>query len=153
MLVEWVAALELQQRGTLKAVVPMIIAATDDFGAEATAAFGGLQALPDRIPEPTLEKVRLHLKETTGDGSMRLVHELIMQESGGGAEPTVGRIVAALLKYQGAKLNYADAGVVGKSVARVHAVVTGCMQRVGAEDDAAALFVNPMEDTFGNGKE
>ena len=74
------------------------------------------------------------------------------QESGGGAEPTVGRIVAALLKYQGAKLSYADTGVVGESVARVHAVVTGCLQQVGAEDDAAALFFNPMEDTFVGGE-
>jgi hypothetical protein len=83
---------------------------------------------------------------------MRLVHELMTQESGGGVEPTVGRIVAALLKYHGAKLSYANAEVVGKSVARVHDVVTGCLQRVGVEDDAAALFFNPMEDTFVGGE-
>jgi hypothetical protein len=124
-----VAALELQQRGTLKAVVPLIMAAVDDFGTEATAAFGGLQALPDQISKPTLDKVAFHLQETTGDGSMRLLREL-MQESGGGPEPTVSRIVAALLKYQGAKLSYADTGVVGQSAARVHTVVATCLQHM-----------------------
>jgi hypothetical protein len=81
------------------------------------------------IPEPTLERVRLHLKETTGDGSMRLVHELMMQESDGGVEPAVGRIVAALLKYQGAKLSYADAGVVGKSIALPSRRAASCWTR------------------------
>ena len=66
MLVEWAAALELERRGTLKAVLPLIVSASDDFRAETTAAFGGLQALPDTVPEATLEKVQFHLEETTG---------------------------------------------------------------------------------------
>ena len=87
MLVEWAAALELevifawpikllganlhktfclQRRGTLKAVLPLIVAASGNFGAEAVASFGGLQALPDTVPDSTLEKVHFHLEETTG---------------------------------------------------------------------------------------
>ena len=45
MLVEWAAALELQQRGQLKAVLPLFVAAMDNFFGEAEAAFGGKEAL------------------------------------------------------------------------------------------------------------
>ena len=44
-----------------------------------------------------------------GDGSTKLLEEL-MQEAGGSGEPTVSRIIAALLKFQGVKVSYSDAG-------------------------------------------
>ena len=66
------ATIFLQRRGTLKAVLPLIVAAGGNFGAEATAAFGGLEALPDTVPEATLEKVQFHLEETTGGHSLLL---------------------------------------------------------------------------------
>merc|ERR1712185_750298 len=54
MLVEWVAALELQRRGTVKAVLPLLVG-EQDFYAEAHHAFGGVQALPAVVPEKTME--------------------------------------------------------------------------------------------------
>ena len=41
MLVEWAAALELNQRGRVKAVLPLLVGETD-FWSEAHAAFGGV---------------------------------------------------------------------------------------------------------------
>jgi hypothetical protein len=147
-LVEWAAALEMQQRVTMKAVLPLIAASADDFDAEVIATFGGVQALPDRVSKPTLEKVAFHLHETIGDGSTRLLRELML-EGGGGAEPTFANIVAALLKYQGIKLSYNGiVGVVGPCVARVHVVAAACLQRIDADGGDAALFFNPMQETF-----
>ena len=70
MLVEWAAALELQQRGRLKAVLPIFVATSNDFFAEASSAFGGINGLPNQVPNSTIEKVRFHLQETTGDSSI-----------------------------------------------------------------------------------
>ena len=54
-------------------MLPLIVAAGDNFGAEAAAAFGGVHALPDRVPQATLEKVKFHLEETTGAAATSLL--------------------------------------------------------------------------------
>jgi hypothetical protein len=56
MLIEWAAALELHQRGRVKAVLPLLVGETD-FWSEAHAAFGGVQALPTQTSAATVEKV------------------------------------------------------------------------------------------------
>ena len=137
MLVEWAAALELQQRGRLKAVFPLFAAVTDNFFGEASAAFGGIAGLPDRVPESSLEKVSFHLAETTGDSSTAKLRAL-MCETGQTVvvgEPSVRQIIATILKYQGCKLSYADSESVELSVSRLHGVVEGCMHRVGAKKE------------------
>ena len=130
MLVEWMAALELQRRGTLKAVFPLFVAAVDNFFTEAEDAFDGIAGLPDRVAESTLEKVGFHLAETTDDGGTDKLREL-MRESGSGAEPTVQKIIAALLKFQGQKFSYADPTATAQCADRLHALVEGCLHRLG----------------------
>ena len=80
MLIEWAAALELHQRGRVKAVLPLLVGETD-FWSEAHAAFGGIQSLPTQVSSATMEKVVMHLEQTTGDDSaiakrraIRLLH-------------------------------------------------------------------------------
>ena len=76
MLVEWAAALELHQRGRVKAVLPLLVGETD-FWSEAHAAFGGIQALPTQVSSATVEKVVAHLDQTTGDDSLSKLRELL----------------------------------------------------------------------------
>ena len=99
MLIEWAAALELHQRGRVKAVLPLLVGETD-FWSEAHAAFGGIQALPTSTSGATMEKVVAHLGQTTGDDSLSKLRELL-QQVGGNAEPTVQGLVACILKFQG----------------------------------------------------
>ena len=60
-LLEWTAALELAQRGTVKAVLPLLLGEKDDFFVEAESAFGGLSSLPAHSSVATMEKVATHL--------------------------------------------------------------------------------------------
>ena len=135
MLVEWAAALELQQRGRVKAVFPLFVAARDSLFDEAEAAFGGFNRLPDQVPDSTLEKVSFHLGETTGDSSTEKLRAL-MGETGAG-EATVRSTIAALLKFQGCKMSYSDSQAVGLCVSRVHTLVESCMHRVGTKEEGA----------------
>ena len=68
-LLEWTAALELHQRGRVKAILPVLVGESDFFS-DAHAAFGGIQALPTNPSAATMEKVFVHLCETTGDDSL-----------------------------------------------------------------------------------
>jgi hypothetical protein len=101
MLVEWAAALELHQRGRVKAVLPLLVGETD-FWSEAHAAFGGIQALPTQVSSATVAKVVAHLGQTTGDDSL----SKLLQQVGGDPEPTVQGLVACILKFQGVKLSH-----------------------------------------------
>ena len=94
-LLEWTAALELHQRGRLKAVLPLLVGESDFF-ADAHAQFGGIQALPTSSSVATMEKVVMHLHETTGDDSISKLRELLLQVSGQ-SEPTVQGVVSSLL--------------------------------------------------------
>ena len=68
-LLEWTAALELHQRGRVNSVLPLLVG-EPDFFADAASAFGGIQALPTGSSVATMEKVLVHLRETTGDDSL-----------------------------------------------------------------------------------
>ena len=84
------------------------------------------------MAESTLEKVGFHLAETTDDGGTDKLREL-MRESGSGAEPTVQKIIAALLKFQGQKFSYADPTATTQCTDRLHALVEGCLHRLGTQ--------------------
>ena len=144
MLIEWAAALELHQRGRVKAVLPLLVGETD-FWSEAHAAFGGIQALPDQVSVATMEKVVMHLGQTTDDDSTSKLHELLQQASGS-PEPTVQGLVACILKFQGVKLSqsgpatahshgHLSVGMDDLAVctSRIQGTVSNCLKRVGAE--------------------
>ena len=146
-LLEWTAALELHQRGTIKAVLPLL-AGQGSFFSDAQAAFGGVSALPGTVSATTMEQVTMHLHEHTDDGSIEGLRELVQQATGE-PEPTIKSIVNALLKFQGIKVSASGAGTahshghlsVGlddltECVDRVHATVSACLKRVGMEQDA-----------------
>ena len=148
-LLEWTAALELHQRGAIKAVLP-VLSGQDNFFSDAQAAFGGVSALPGRVSAATMEQVAMHLQEHTDDGSIEGLRELVQQATGE-AEPTIKNIVSGLLKFQGIKVSASGAGAahshghlsVGlddltKCVDRVHSTVSACLKRVGMDQDAAA---------------
>ena len=84
-LLEWTAALELHQRGIVKAVLPVI---QGSFFSDAQAAFGGLSGLPVHASAATMEQVVMHLKDITDDGSTDGLRELVQQASGQ-PEPTI----------------------------------------------------------------
>jgi hypothetical protein len=143
-LLEWTAALELHQRGTVKAVLPLLTG-QDDFFSDAQVAFGGVAALPSVVSEATMEQVAMHLQEHTGDESTKGLRELAQQATGE-PEPTIKAVVNSLLKYQGVKVTASGAGAghshghlsVGlddltECIDRVHATVSSCMKRVGME--------------------
>jgi hypothetical protein len=142
-LLEWAAALELHARGHVKAVLPLLVGQTDFFVDAQT--FGGVQALPTWVSAATMEKVVVHLVETTGEGSIGGLEALLRQVAGA-PEPTVQGIVASLLKFQGVKLSQSGAasahshghlsvGVddLRECTGRVQATVGSCLKRVGAE--------------------
>jgi hypothetical protein len=142
-LLEWTAALELHQRGRLKAVVPLLVGQTDFFVDAQT--FGGVQALPMQASATTMEKVVVHLAETTGEGSIGGL-EAMLRQVAGTPEPTIQGIVASLLKFQGVKLSQAGAASahshghlsVGlddlrECTGRVQATVASYLKRVGVE--------------------
>jgi hypothetical protein len=80
MLIEWAAALELHQRGRVKAVLPLLVGETD-FWFEAHAAFGEVQALPTQTSAATMEQVVAGGDCTQpwasehGDGRLDGIHE------------------------------------------------------------------------------
>ena len=144
MLVEWAAALELNQRGRVKAVLPLLVGETD-FWSEAHAAFGGVQGLPQQTSAATMEKVVMHLGQTTGDESLAKLRELL-EQVGGNPEPTVQGLVACILKFQGVKLSQSGAGTahshgrvsvgmddLAMCTRRIRATVASCLKRVGVE--------------------
>ena len=146
-LLEWTAALELHQRGTIKAVLP-VLASQGDFFSDAQEAFGGLSGLPARVSAATIEQVVTHLQEITDDGSTAGLRELVQQASGQ-PEPTIQGVVNSLLKFQGIKVTASGAGTehshghlsVGMDdltdcVDRVHATVSVCLKRIGVEDSS-----------------
>ena len=140
-LLEWAAALELHQRGRLKAVLPLLVGRSDFF--VDAQAFGGVQALPARVSAATMDKVAEHLAQTTGEGSIGGLEELLRQVAGT-PEATVQGVVASMLKFQGVKLSQAGAASAHShghmSVAmddltictsRIQATVASCLKRVG----------------------
>jgi hypothetical protein len=140
---EWAAALELHQRGRLKAVVPLLVGQTDFF--VDAQIFGGLQALPTQASATTMEKVAVHLAKTTGESSIGGLQALLRQVTGT-PEPIIQGIVASVLKFQGVKLSQAGAASahshghmsVGmddlhERTRRVQATVASCLKRVGVE--------------------
>jgi hypothetical protein len=146
-LLEWTAALELHQRGTIKAVLPLLTG-QGSFFRDAKAAFGGVSALPGTVSAATMEQVTMHLQEHTDNGSIERLRELLQQATGE-PEPTIRNIVNALLKFQGIKVTAGGAGTahshghlsVGiddltECISRVHATVSACLKRVGMEADA-----------------
>ena len=148
-LLEWTAALELHQRGTIKAVLPLL-AGQGSFFSDAQAAFGGVSALPGTVSASTMEQVAMHLHEHTDDGSIEGLRELVQQATGE-PEPTIKSIVNALLKFQGIKVSASGAGTahshghlsVGlddltECVGRVHSTVSACLKRVGMDQNVVA---------------
>ena len=144
-LLEWTAALELHQRGRVKAVLPLLVGESDFF-ADAHTAFGGVQALPTRQSAATMHKVVMHLAETTGDDSIILLRELLRQVSGQ-AEPTVQAVLSALLRFQGVKISqgaqlshghgHMSVGMddLGECTRRVQETVSSCIKQVGGGAD------------------
>ena len=142
-LLEWTAALELHQRGQVKAVLPLLVGESDFF-ADAHEAFGGIQTLPTNPSAATMENVVMHLKETTGDDSLVQLRELLQQVSGQ-PEPTVQALMSALLRFQGVKLSqgaelshghdHLSVGMddLGECTRRVQEAVSNSVKRVGAE--------------------
>ena len=142
-LLEWTAALELHQRGRVKAILPLLVG-EPDFFADATSSFGGIQALPTGPSVATMEKVLVHLRETTGDDSLAKLRELLQQVSGQ-PEPTVQALLSALLRFQGVKLSqgvelshghgHLSVGMddLGECTRRVQETVSSCLKQVGGD--------------------
>eukprot|EP01051_Picozoa_sp_SAG22_P007109 SAG22_NODE_489_length_9845_cov_5.954550_9_plen_401_part_00 len=142
-LLEWTAALELHSRGRVNAVLPLLVGESDFF-ADAHTAFGGIQALPTKASAATMEKVTMHLSETTGDDSIARLRELLQQVSGQ-AEPTVQACISALIRFQGVKISQGTQlshghghlsvgmGDLGECTRRVQETVSSCMKRVGTQ--------------------
>lgn len=128
-------------------MLPLLVG-EDDFFAE-TSSFGGLAALPAHPSAATMEKVTMHLEETTSDGSIEGLRALLQQASGQ-PEPTVQAIVNSLLKFQGIKISKNGVGAHGhghasvsaldlsECTSRIEKTVSSCMNRVGVDLDANA---------------
>jgi hypothetical protein len=143
-LLEWTAALELHQRGRVKAVLPLLVGKTDFF-TDAQEAFGGVQALPTGSSASTMAQVTTHLEQTTGDASLEGLHELLRQATGD-SQPGIQAVVACILKFQGIKLSEDGAatahshghlsvgtGDLTMCTNRVRETVATCLRRVGSE--------------------
>lgn len=124
-LLEWCAALELYQRGVIRAVLPLLVGERDFFS-EVQAAFGGVSALPDHVSEATMRKVTDHLAEMTAGGGTTEKLGQLMTETAGQPQPTIRNVVQTLLKFQGIKVS-ADQKTIDPVVTRVHAVVAECL--------------------------
>ena len=85
----------------------------------------------------------MHLEQTTGEGSVAGLGELVQQASGQ-PEPTVQAVVQSLLKFQGIKVTESGAGAahshghlsvdmadLSECVGRVRATVSACLKRIG----------------------
>jgi hypothetical protein len=149
-LLEWTAALELYQRGIIKAVLPLM-ASQVDFFSDAKDAFGGVPALPTHVSAATMEQVVLHLQDNTDDGSTDGLEALVQQASSQ-SEPTIQGVVTSLLKFQGIKVTAGAAGAahshghlsVGMDdltgvVDRVHTAVSASLKRIGMEEVEADI--------------
>ncbi len=150
-LLEWTAALELHQRGRIKAVLPILIG-EEDFFTE-SQSFGGVGALATTPSAKTMQQVVTHLHEHTGDSSTDGLQELLQQATGQPA-PAVQGVVTALLKFQGIKLQTATtshspahghgqsslpgASDLNDCTRRIHDAVSACIKRVGVYDTTFA---------------
>jgi hypothetical protein len=161
-LLEWAAALELHQRGRLKAVLPLLVGESDFF-TDATKTFGGIQALPTHSSDATMANVATHLGETTGDSSVEGLHELLRQVTGQ-TLPGVQQTVACILKFQGIKLSESGTATahshghmsVGTDdlrmcFVRVQETVSACLKRVGVDrlDDGGPPAAPPRPSPAG----
>ena len=148
-LLEISAALELYQRGKIRAVLPLLVG-KEEFFADANDAFGGVSALPTHVSAATMEQITTHLQDSTEDDSINGLREL-MQQASGQPEPTVSAVINALLKFQGIKVSQAGAGSahshghmsvdmddLSECVGRVHAAVSASLKRVGMEEASEA---------------
>ena len=99
----------------------------------------------------------MHLTETTNDGSIEALIELLQQASGQ-PDPTVQGIVQSLLKFQGIEVTESGGGAthghgalsvdmadLGECISRVSATVSACLKRVGMQesDSATGTGVGP----------
>ena len=87
----------------------------------------------------------MHLTETTNDGSIEALIELLQQASGQ-PDPTVQGIVQSLLKFQGIEVTENGGGAthghgalsvdmadLSECISRVSATVSACLKRVGMD--------------------
>ena len=93
-----------------------------------------------------MDKVVVHLGETTGDASLTKLQELVLQVTGQ-SEPTVQGVVSSLLRFQGVKLSqgtqlshghgHLSVGLddLGECTRRVQETVSACLKRVGDQGD------------------
>ena len=92
----------------------------------------------------------MHLQETTGNGSVTGLGELLQQASGQ-PEPTVQGVVQSVLKFQGIKVTESGAGTahghgapsvdmvdLSECISRVQATVSACLKRVGMDQNVVA---------------
>ena len=159
-LLEWTAALELAQRGTVKAVLPLLLGEKDDFFVEAESAFGGLSSLPAHSSVATMEKVVTHLHETTADASLTGLRRMLdiseaevdaeqgQEQQGVEVLATIRSVVSSVLKYQGVKVTRnrdavshahgahgsVDTEDLTACVERVRSTVSSCLKRVGMQE-------------------
>ena len=123
-------------------MLPLLVG-KQSFFSDANDAFGGVSALPTHVSAATMEQVTTHLQDTTDDGSIDGLREL-MQQASGQSEPTVQTVLNSLLKFQGIKVSQAgsgsshshghmsvDMGDLSECVTRVHAAVSASLKRVG----------------------
>ena len=109
-----------------------------------------MQALPVHASAATMEKVAEHLAQTTGEGSIGGLEELLRQVAGT-PEATVQGVVASMLKFQGVKLSQSGAATahshghmsVGMDdltvcTSRIQATVASCLKRVGVVEASQA---------------
>ena len=164
-LLEWAAALELEQRGAIRAVLPLLVG-NGDFFTDAAEGFGGVAGLPNHSSAETLDKVTMHLAQTTNDGGIGGLRDAV-QQSTGQAEPTIRGIVSSLLKFQGVKISSSETPVahghghmsggttddLDECIERVQATVSSCLKRIGAtlssESSTAATEQDQAINMFG----
>ena len=72
------------------------------------------------------------MAETTDDGATECLREL-MREGGRGDDLTVQKIIVTFLKFQGQKFSYADSTATAQCADRLHALVEGCVHRLGTK--------------------
>ena len=102
MLLEWMAAVELQTRGNIKAIMPVIIGDEDGSDFQWSLA----QQLPKDEHVLTTNNCRLHLERerplTTGSNSLAKTAEVVQDVSAGADNGvSVSGVVAAVMRFQG----------------------------------------------------
>ena len=110
-LLEWIAALELFERGAIKAIIPLIVPSV---GTMAEFAWGLPHELSLREHKTTTTAAKKHLRnhrtsdsiddEQLLDGAARIVASVTNGADTQG-EVTVSGVVSAILRFQGVKMN------------------------------------------------